>query len=788
MKKLILLRLILICSFIVLVLPAKAQLNFEELNVPNLGLNINAIAMTTENIGVTVGDYGTILSTSDGFTTWTLVPTGTKKEFLAVAFFDASTGVAVGADGIIYRTTTAGVSWQLQPSGVQDTLRSIAILGNRAIVVGSKGAILESTDKGISWNSKVSGYSGNLNAIKFHGINKGVIVGENGLILQTKNGGQSWNKVFSDSTVFSYIASVDWANDTTVIAVGSYNFTARSTDAGETWQKYYTTLPPIAGGHFKRIYFLSSSVGFIGGTLRTASYPSTSVLWTIDGGKTWKTQDTITSYTVAQRTTLPVFFDFLAVSPTKIFAVGSDFLEDKTPIIAISDDGGIHWKFNLYQRNNGRIYNYINERRYVLSTGYDDIKFIDNNIGLVAGFGGEILKTIDGGDTWKTLQTGTERRIRKLTIYDNSIYGALGDSGMVLLSNDAGQTWNEMYPLGDSSNKFIIGFRTLTFSDSKTMWFSTYNQNLPASETGLVLRTNDFGKTWTTIKIAGADNDLYYSMVFKSPLQGWMYGYRNMALKTRFPVLLHTSDGGTTWEEQSLPPLKAGEYLSSLNTILVFSDTLHGSIAIEAPSSDSNNVQTYFHTIDGGKTWFRQEPYNHASPAYSMNKGSLTDLDFSDEQHGVILATFSFIGLTFIHYTDNAGDTWKVANYSGDTRGFHREFYKLSYPTPKRCWILGQPFRIFRLTLPEVSGVNEQSAESDGIRLFPNPTSTSFTLSGVEGIASVRIVNSLGEEVKRSAHVGSEYSIDVSDLVSGLYFVSIRTAKSAVVKPMLVRR
>jgi hypothetical protein len=84
------------------------------------------------------------------------------------------------------------------------------------------------------------------------------------------------------------------------------------------------------------------------------------------------------------------------------------------------------------------------------------------------------------------------------------------------------------------------------------------------------------------------------------------------------------------------------------------------------------------------------------------------------------------------------------------------------------------------------NAVSEQPAESDGIHLFPNPTSTQFTLSGVEGVASVRVVNSLGEEVKQFAHVSSEYSIDVSDLVSGLYFVSIRTAKGAVVKPMMV--
>ncbi|MBS1537506.1 MAG: T9SS type A sorting domain-containing protein [Bacteroidetes bacterium] len=97
------------------------------------------------------------------------------------------------------------------------------------------------------------------------------------------------------------------------------------------------------------------------------------------------------------------------------------------------------------------------------------------------------------------------------------------------------------------------------------------------------------------------------------------------------------------------------------------------------------------------------------------------------------------------------------------------------------------PMQITRLR-PKASAVAEQPAEPDGIHLFPNPTSTQFTLSGVEGVASVRVVNSLGEEVKQFTHVSSQYSIDVSDLVSGLYFVSISTAKGAVVKPMMVSR
>lgn len=78
---------LLLLGFILNFYVSQAQLKFEEINPAKEGHRINAIAMPTENSGVTVGDFGTILFTTDGFTTWTIVETGTKKELFAVAFF-----------------------------------------------------------------------------------------------------------------------------------------------------------------------------------------------------------------------------------------------------------------------------------------------------------------------------------------------------------------------------------------------------------------------------------------------------------------------------------------------------------------------------------------------------------------------------------------------------------------------------------------------------------------------------------------------------------------------------
>ncbi len=172
-----------------------------------------------------------------------------------------------------------------------------------------------------------------------------------------------------------------------------------------------------------------------------------------------------------------------------------------------------------------------------------------------------------------------------------------------------------------------------------------------------------------------------------------------------------------------------------------------------------------------------------------MNRGSLTDLTFSDSHHGVILATYSYIGQTSLHYTDNAGDTWKFADYTFDSGYFDRGLYKLSYPTPKRCWVLGRPYRIFRLTLPESSGVDEKPSPQDGITITPNPTSTSFTISGVDNILSVKIMNSVGMEVSRTSLVVSgKLEVDVSELPAGVYFVQVRTPAGIISKPVVIVR
>ena len=57
-----------------------------------------------------MGDYGTILTTSDGGAHWRAQSVGIDEQLSAIAFPDASHGWAVGSGGAIIATTAGGVA------------------------------------------------------------------------------------------------------------------------------------------------------------------------------------------------------------------------------------------------------------------------------------------------------------------------------------------------------------------------------------------------------------------------------------------------------------------------------------------------------------------------------------------------------------------------------------------------------------------------------------------------------------------------------------------------------
>jgi len=78
------------------------------------GNTLRGASFVDANTGTVVGDYGTIVRTTDGGNSWTVQASGTTQDLWAVSFTDANNGTAVGGTiggSTILRTTDGGDTW-----------------------------------------------------------------------------------------------------------------------------------------------------------------------------------------------------------------------------------------------------------------------------------------------------------------------------------------------------------------------------------------------------------------------------------------------------------------------------------------------------------------------------------------------------------------------------------------------------------------------------------------------------------------------------------------------------
>ena len=74
------------------------------------GNNLRGASFVDANTGTVVGEYGTIVRTTDGGNSWTIQASGTTQTLWAVSFTNANNGTAVGEGGTIVGTTDGGDS------------------------------------------------------------------------------------------------------------------------------------------------------------------------------------------------------------------------------------------------------------------------------------------------------------------------------------------------------------------------------------------------------------------------------------------------------------------------------------------------------------------------------------------------------------------------------------------------------------------------------------------------------------------------------------------------------
>jgi len=81
-----------------------------------------------------------------------------------------------------------------------------------------------------------------------------------------------------------------------------------------------------------------------------------------------------------------------------------------------------------------------------------DIAVLDGERIFIAGEGGLIEKTVDGGKSWQRLKTRTRANINSIAFYGNSTGIAGADFGTLLMADGNGTVWNKLKHSPDGSN------------------------------------------------------------------------------------------------------------------------------------------------------------------------------------------------------------------------------------------------------------------------------------------------------------------------------------------------
>ncbi len=279
-----------------LLLSACSKFDRSKIKMPEFDFvtteNLHSIAcVDREHIWLS-GNYGTILFSSDGGTTWQAQDSGIDELLLCcIAFADERNGWAAGVGGTMLHTADGGSAWVRQDTGADGNILDIFFLDERrGWAVGEFGMVIHTRDGGGTWVSQREPTDTLFNDVFFADELTGWIVGEFGTILHTRDGGETW-QAQECPDLEQQVDEYDWerpmpalyglwfVDNSTGWIVGMDGVILHTDSGGASWKR-------IASGTDKPLYGITvhGRTGWIVGN-KGVFIAST------DGGATWQVQE-----------------------------------------------------------------------------------------------------------------------------------------------------------------------------------------------------------------------------------------------------------------------------------------------------------------------------------------------------------------------------------------------------------------------------------------------------------------------------------------------------------------
>jgi photosystem II stability/assembly factor-like uncharacterized protein len=449
-----------------------------------------AVSAVSDRHAVAAGYWGSIYVTEDGGATWTRSRTDTNRLVYDVSVDEHGKGWAVGQVGTVLRTEDGGRTWtpQANPKEAEGShLFAVhAVDGNTAWVVGEWGTRIFTSDGGRTWQDHSLTISEThpqfvwLDPAAQEKVRKGEkvfedvglndvqclprpsqrcwIAGEFGYIFVSDTLGQSWER-----------GEIERGAEIEPIRFG-YNQIELPGGAADAIEGFVEQILPLE--------HLKVSIAPVASKAEIAEF----------GDAAACARDPLECNPVP-------LFEILEARATEVRTVveAAGLLSDR-----ISMRGAPPWDYEDFvaddpeflQRffddrtdQSGGVVVLVEQTPYLYAVGFDD-----DNLGLISGLGGLLLRTEDGGHLWSYQETGRKQALFAVGLGASQAI-TVGEKGFVLTSADQGRSW--IVPKKGFPSIFTF-MRDVAFGPGgKTGWI--------VGQTGMVLRTEDGGDTWTQV-------------------------------------------------------------------------------------------------------------------------------------------------------------------------------------------------------------------------------------------------------------------------------------------------
>jgi photosystem II stability/assembly factor-like uncharacterized protein len=229
------------------------------------------------------------------------------------------------------------------------------------------------------------------------------------------------------------------------------------------------------------------------------------------------------------------------------------------------------------------------------------VSALSDHVAWASGSGSTVLRTEDGGQTWRRLTVTADRldfrdidAVGPRTAYVLSIGN--GPDSRIYKTTDAGARWDLQFTNPDPK----------AFYDAMSFWDARHGVAVSDSVDGqfVVLTTADGGGTWDRVPAARLPPALPNEGCFAaSGTNVAVVGRDRVWIGTgaaEFARVLRSVDGGRTWRVATTP-IAAGPSAGIYS--VAFRDALHGVVVGGDYAKEREAVDNVAVTSDGGLTW-----------------------------------------------------------------------------------------------------------------------------------------------------------------------------------------